>query len=43
MMELSGARRRTLRPNAAMLAINMKLGFKREIGWIAFAKNTGKF
>jgi len=26
-----------------MLAINMKLGFKREVGWITFAKNTGKF
>jgi len=24
-----------------MLAINMKLGFKREVGWIAFAKNWG--
>jgi len=27
--------------NIAMLAINNKLGFKREVGWIAFSKNMG--
>ncbi len=25
--------------NAAMLGINMKLGFKRQVGWITFEKN----
>lgn len=27
--------------NAPMLAINMKLGFKRQVGWIAFSRQLG--